>query len=333
MTTDASRRAFLQRAGALSLAGAATPWALNLAAMGEAAAATATDYKALVCVFLYGGNDYGNTLIPYDNASYAAYQTMRPPLAYLQSDLAATVLTPSVALPAAGSTRSHPSSRRCCRSSTPASSGVMLNVGTLVQPTTKAQYTSDLGAAAAQAVLAQRPAVGLAIVGARRRGVGLGRPHGRPVRRRQRQRHLHLRQRLGQRGVPVGQHRRAVPGLDDRAGRTRRRAGHPLFGSTACSAALKTLVTATRTDVFENEYTRVMARSLAAGSQLSAALAAAPTLSTVFPTGNALADQLKFVARMISTASATSTKRQVFFVSIGGFDTHDGLATPCTPAC
>ena len=66
MSTNTSRRAFLQRASALSLAGAATPWALNLAAMGEAAAATATDYKALVCVFLYGGNDYGNTLIPVD---------------------------------------------------------------------------------------------------------------------------------------------------------------------------------------------------------------------------------------------------------------------------
>ena len=59
MTTATSRRAFLQRASLLSLAGTAAPWALNLAAMGEAAAATATDYKALVCVFLYGGNDYG----------------------------------------------------------------------------------------------------------------------------------------------------------------------------------------------------------------------------------------------------------------------------------
>ena len=54
---DFSRRAFIQRASALSLAGSATPFVMNLAAMGEAAAATASDYKALVCVFLYGGND------------------------------------------------------------------------------------------------------------------------------------------------------------------------------------------------------------------------------------------------------------------------------------
>src|SRR6476619_4754692 len=98
MTASASRRAFLQRASALSLAGVATPWAVNLAAIGEAAASTATDYKALVCVFLYGGNDYGNTLIPTDSARYAAYQGMRPTQAYTPDQLAATVLTPNVAL-------------------------------------------------------------------------------------------------------------------------------------------------------------------------------------------------------------------------------------------
>ena len=43
------------------------------------------------------------------------------------------------------------------------------------------------------------------------------------------------------------------------------------------------------------------------------------------PVGNSLADQLKMVARMISTASEVGAKRQVFFVSLGGFDTHDGL--------
>lgn len=52
-----SRRTFLHRMGQLNLAGVSTPMALNLAAMGEAAASTANDYKALVCVFLYGGND------------------------------------------------------------------------------------------------------------------------------------------------------------------------------------------------------------------------------------------------------------------------------------
>ncbi|TXI95532.1 MAG: DUF1501 domain-containing protein, partial [Burkholderiaceae bacterium] len=81
-TTNTSRRAFLQRVSAMSVAGVATPWAVNLAAMAEASAATATDYKAIVCIFLYGGNDYANTLVPYDTANYNAYQQLRPSLAY-----------------------------------------------------------------------------------------------------------------------------------------------------------------------------------------------------------------------------------------------------------
>lgn len=81
MTANTSRRAFLQRASMLSIAGAAAPWALNLAAFSEAAAGTATDYKALVCIFLNGGNDNANTVVPYDLASHAAYEAMRPTLA------------------------------------------------------------------------------------------------------------------------------------------------------------------------------------------------------------------------------------------------------------
>jgi len=90
MTQQASRREFLKRSSALSVAGAAAPWALNLAAIGEAAAQSATDYKALVCVFFYGGNDHGNTLVPYDNATYNSYATLRGGLATAQAVRAAS---------------------------------------------------------------------------------------------------------------------------------------------------------------------------------------------------------------------------------------------------
>jgi len=100
MTDDVSRRAFLKRASALSLAGAATPLVTSLAAIGEAAAAgTPSDYKALVCVFMYGGNDYANTLVPYDNARYAVYQSNRSAIALAQAALTPTLLNPSLALP------------------------------------------------------------------------------------------------------------------------------------------------------------------------------------------------------------------------------------------
>jgi uncharacterized protein (DUF1501 family) len=98
----------------------------------------------------------------------------------------------------------------------------------------------------------------------------------------------------------------------------------PLFGSAACSAVVRSLVTAPSTHLLEHEHARVMARSLGAGDTLTAALAGGPALATVFPSNNSLADQLKMVARMISTAAELGARRQVFFVSLGGFDTHAG---------
>ncbi len=101
-----TRRAFLRRAGQLAFTGAALPTALNLAAMGEAAAFNATDYKALVCVFLFGGNDYANTVINYDLDSYGRYNTIRGGrsdftgggIAIPRAQLAATLLQPATAL-------------------------------------------------------------------------------------------------------------------------------------------------------------------------------------------------------------------------------------------
>jgi uncharacterized protein (DUF1501 family) len=98
----------------------------------------------------------------------------------------------------------------------------------------------------------------------------------------------------------------------------------PLFGSTACSAALQNLMTAPRAHMFENEYARVSKRSIDANDQLTAALSGV-SLATAFPSGNSLADQLKMVARMIAARDALGAKRQVFFVSLGGFDTHSAL--------
>ena len=328
MTSNASRRAFLQRASVLSLAGAAAPWALNLAAMGEAAAATASDYKALVCVFLYGGNDYGNTLIPYDDARYALYQGMRPTLAYARSALAPTLLAPTTALPGGLQYALAPELAPLLPLFNAGHLSVMLNVGTLVQPTSKAQYTaksvplppklfshndqqsvwqssapegatSGWGGRIGDLFAAGNGNATFTCVNVSNNAVFLS---GRTA----------VQYQVSTNG-PV-----ALNAINPKA---------PLFGSAACAAALRTLVTAPSAHLFENEYARVMSRSLVAGDALTAALAAGPPIATAFPAGNGLADQLKLVARMISTASQVGAKRQVFFVSLGGFDNHDGLAT------
>ncbi len=326
MTINASRRAFLQRASALSLAGSAAPWAINLAAIGEAAAAgTPADYKALVCVFLYGGNDYGNTLVPYDTPSYNLYQGMRPTLAYSQAALAPTVLAPTIALPGARQYALAPELAPLLPLFTANRMGVMLNVGTLIQPTTKAQYTNGsvplppklFSHNDQQSVWQSQAPEGAASGWGGRMGdlfvAGNGSATFTCVNVSGNAVYLS--------GNTAVQYQVSTTGPVAFAG-----IAAPLFGSAACSTALQSLVTAPRTHLFEAEYTRVAKRSIDAGAVLTSALAGAPAITTPFPAGNALADQLKFVARMISTAATTSTKRQVFFVSIGGFDTHDGLA-------
>jgi uncharacterized protein (DUF1501 family) len=97
-----------------------------------------------------------------------------------------------------------------------------------------------------------------------------------------------------------------------------------LFGSTACSTALQDLMTQPRANILENEHARIAQRSIAASDQLTAALSGV-TLATPYPASNSLGDQLKIVARMISARGTLGAKRQVFLVSLGGFDTHDSL--------
>ena len=79
--SNASRRAFLRRAGVFSATGVAAPLAVNLAGIGRAAAQSASDYKALVCIFLYGGNDAYNTVLATDTASWNHYLAVRDTIA------------------------------------------------------------------------------------------------------------------------------------------------------------------------------------------------------------------------------------------------------------
>ncbi len=79
--STASRRRFLSTVSRFAAANITAPLALNLAAITSASAQAAKDYRALVCVYLGGGNDHFNTVVPYDAASYAAYAAPRPGIA------------------------------------------------------------------------------------------------------------------------------------------------------------------------------------------------------------------------------------------------------------
>ena len=226
--TDQSRRAFLKRAAALGLVGGAAPFVMNLAAIGEAAAATASDYKALVCIFLFGGNDYANTVTPYDQARYNLYAGLRGTIAHSRAHADADRAQSGRG--AGGRppiSRWRPNLAPLIPLFDAGRLAVVLNVGTLVQPTSKTNYHEQVGAAAAQAVQPQRPAELLAGLESGRRDLGLGRPDRRPAPVRQRQRGADLHQRL----AATASFSRAAP---------RSNMGSPPTGRCRCSTTAPT---------------------------------------------------------------------------------------------
>jgi len=317
---DGNRRQFLQTASALSVLGGATPLALNLAGIGAAAAQGAPeDYRALVCVFLFGGNDQTNTVIPFDPAEFNAYTAARASIARTAVEIT------SLGAVAAQGGRSFALPNELSPFVSLYGSGklaIVGNVGPLITPTTKTQFqnaavplppklfshndqqsvwqssgaegaTSGWGGRMADLVFSSNANQTFTAISVAGSAVYLS---GRTV----------LQYQVGTSGSV------AISGLTG-----------SLFGSTTGNQVLQQLITAARSGMFENEYDRVTARSIAANTALSSALAGAPAITTVFPTGNSLADQLKIVARTISARQALGAKRQVFFVSLGGFDTHD----------
>ena len=323
MTSEQSRRAFLKRSSALGIVGAASPFVMNLAAIGEAAAATASDYKALVCIFLFGGNDYANTLPPYDTANYNAYFNNRTALAYLQPDLAATVLNPGTPLPGGRQFALAPALAPLLPIFNAGKMAVMLNVGTLVQPTTKAQYISKSVALPPklfshndqQSYWQASSPEGASSGWGGRIGDLLQSGNGTAT--------LTCINASGNAVFLSG--RQAVQYAVGGTGPIPLAANATLFGSAAGSTALKLLMTSPPANVFGSEHSAVAKRSLDLYTKVSSALTGAPTLATGFPATN-LGTQLKIIANLISVSSQLGAKRQVFFASIGGFDLHDSLA-------
>jgi uncharacterized protein (DUF1501 family) len=333
-----TRRAFLRRAGQLAFTGAALPTALNLAAMADAAAFNATDYKALVCVFLNGGNDYANTVVNYDTASYDQYSAIRGGganrtaggIALAQAALTPTLLDPTVALPGGRQYALHPAMTGLAGLFNSGVAAVQLNVGPLVAPVTRQQYHSSNRVAYPlppklfshndqQSVWQSSQPEGAT--------TGWGGHIGDLALSSNTNRVLTCVSVTGNTVFLSGD--QALSYQVSTGGAVKISAvNNNVYNSAAVRAAITSLALQTRTHVLENEYNLVTARAVGAESALTSALAAFPATDapfSAFPTGNNLADQLKMVARLIAARTQLGNQRQVFFVSMGGFDLHDNL--------
>ncbi|WP_310566612.1 DUF1501 domain-containing protein [Hydrogenophaga sp.] len=322
-----SRRAFLQRSAQLAFTGVALPTALNLAAIGEAAAFNASDYKALVCVFLFGGNDYANTVVPYDSTRYEQYRSARADIALAHADL--LPLNPGNL---AGGLRYalHPNMGGLAGLFNAGHAAVQLNVGPLVEPLTRAQYEAEtrrqppkLFSHNDQQSCWQSSSPEGATAGWGGRMGDLAQPTnaGNPL--------FTCISVTGNTVFLTGEE--ALAYQVGSWGAVRINAvDRWAFGSDAVGKALSSIVRDTRRPhVLEGMYNGVTARAITAEASITAALTAYPddedhTQFAAIPNTN-LGRQLRMVARLIAARNLLSTKRQVFFVSMGGFDTHGGL--------
>jgi uncharacterized protein (DUF1501 family) len=329
MTLRASRRSFLKKASLLSLAGTATPFVLDLAGIGDAAAATATDYKALVCVFMYGGNDYANTLIPADTAGYNAYSAQRPGLAYSFNSLSGTVLSPLSGLSGGQSYALAPELAKLKPVFDSGNMAVLMNVGTLIAPTTKAQYLANSVALPPKLFSHNDQQSFWQSSHAEGASVGWGGLMGDIFEASNGLSSLTCINAAGNAVFLTGQN--AIQYAVSPSGPVALNARTSLQGSSAAARALQTIIQTPVNHVLETQYTKVTQRALATFDQLSQALASAAPTNTPFPksvdTQSTLGAQLQEVAKIISISSSLGLKRQVFFVSTSRFDTHDGLAT------
>lgn len=144
-----TRRSFLRRSALFAGAGAAAGTLRDMKLINSLMAADPpTDYKALVCVFLGGGNDANNWIVPMDNTTYAQYAAGRGNLVLPQNSLLPLRTGPLGTDPLynyQGRTYGfHPACSQLQTLWGEKKLSIVQNVGTLVRPTTKANYTSGL---------------------------------------------------------------------------------------------------------------------------------------------------------------------------------------------
>ncbi len=312
-----NRRQFLKTSSAAAVF-AATPGLAFTQVMGSTG--PFTDYRALVCVFLFGGNDSFNMLVPRSNAEYAVYADARQNLAIAQQDLLSINPVTSDGVQYG----LHPSMTALQGVFESGSAAFVTNVGPLIEPTTKDQVlnrsvtlppqlfshndqqdqwlslkgnaTSKTGWAGRMADLIRTGVSGQQMAtNASLSGSNLFQSADATV--------AYV---MGPEGPVQFEGFSTDPGT--------------LFDEQR--QAFKRIVDAGYGSIYERGFADIQNRAIEAADKISNAIASAPPLTTMFPESQ-LGTQLATVARLIAVRDELQMQRQVFFVAAGGFDSHD----------
>ncbi len=304
------RRSFIKYA---SLAAAGNLAGLRPFGALNALAQTGDNYKALVCLFLYGGNDGNNMVVPFDTKGYANYANLRGPLALAQNSLLQLAPLPGFAL--------HPSLPGVQSLFNNGAAAIVANVGTLVQPLTRTDYLA--GSTVPGNLFSHSDQQSEWQNGGASRLVTSG-----------------WAGRISDALTGTYNSAASVPMITSLAGDTVFCDGvstTPVsispgrFGS-ACNergdcgdrqAAAQMLVRLSSGVSLVTADEGITANSYTYGATLAAAVKSATPLATKFP-ADGLAAQLQQIAQIIQVRAALGVQRQIFFCGVGNFDTHSG---------
>lgn len=329
-----NRRDFLRKSIYIGLGGAGLYSGLGNLRLVEAAvnsygANGFDDYKALVCVFLYGGNDGMNMVVPRSAADYARYANARATLVLPQSDL--LPLTPQAG-GSASDGASYGLQSAIGGGDTVGMSGlqglfnsgraaILGNVGTLVKPVTKAQYLAGTVPLPPQVFShGDQQQYWQTSRSDDTRNLGWGGRIADLLYDANPGATLPMTMSLGgeaelSRGANTVQYVIGESGP--------RTFDWNEYDSDRRAAFVRLMTLGAPAHPLERGYAAAVNRSLRNATALGGALEGVPPLATPFP-NTSLGAQLQMVARVISARSALNLKRQIFFVGGGGFDTHDG---------
>ncbi len=339
------RRQFLHTSAALSTL-PALPFSISVAEAGSVTPnANESGYKALVCVFLFGGNDSHNMIVPYQSSEYAAYLAARGGLASANGlALPQANLQPLIAPGGSAATAAlalHPAMTRLGSVYNAGKMAIVANTGPLLDETTLTQYRSPSHPLPPQLFShsdmqmhwqTMRPDVPadtgwggrmadvFRIASSGRLPVATGFGSGGIFMKGEITAPYNL--------VPM---RYANGAIDPRSPVARTPNATLSWDNTANpQGVFQKNYMQTRGNLLEQQFSKVTRASLEVGEFVRNAMYTEANgnytlrnaVPGTWPTNNGLAAQLHAVAAMIGSRASLGTTRQVFFLSLGGFDNH-----------
>ena len=278
-----------------------------------------TDHKSLVCIFLFGGNDSFNMLVPYEQAAYNQYNTVRSSLAISRNSL----------LPLKGDEYAlHPSMADMQALYNQDNLAVMGNVGPLIQPTTRAEFQNESARLPADLFSHNHQQefweTGATATGNTRQPGWGGRMIDLLITANADQTSPSLFSLSGNSVWQRGEKAldfvlNSNTGIEQIKAFTEN--NWPRYKNSRIDAWQKILQQNSPSllnQQLNNTYLRTDERI----GNLVEQYALAPEITTVFPEEGNFGKQLSTVANMISIRENLGMKRQIFFVGLGGWDTH-----------